>query len=90
MTYKTVDVRLIKQDRIIYTGNQSNAIWWVEDILQAVTDFSLQSELNTMQVESTDGLNPESVWFDKGIIPLYFVNLLLKPHGMEMIEHATN
>lgn len=89
MTYKTVDIRLIKEDRIIYTGNQSNAIWWVEDILQAITKTSLQNELNIMQVESRDGLNPDSIWFDKGTIPLYFVNLILKQHGMEMIEHET-
>lgn len=87
MTYKTVDIRLIKEDRIIYTGNQSNAIWWVEDILQAITNTSLQNELNTMQTESRDSLNPDSIWFDKGTIPLYFVNLILKQHGMEMIEH---
>lgn len=81
MTYRTVDIRLIKEDRIIYTGNQSNATRWIEDILQAITDFSLQNELNNMQVESTSSMNPHSIWFDKGTIPLYFVNLLLRPYG---------
>lgn len=90
MTYKTVDVRLIKDDRIIYSGNQNNATKYVEDILQAITNFSLQNELNTMQIESGEGFNPKSKWFDKGDFPLYFVNLLLKPYGMEMVEYETN
>lgn len=84
---RTVDIRLIKADRTIYTGSQENAISWIQDILDAVSDFSLKNELNTMQVESHNGMTVDSVWFRKDTIPLYFINLLLKDYDMKFVEH---
>ena len=61
----------------------SKAISWLDDMLEAVTSFSLVSALNAIQAECNLDKDPEP-FPNKYAMPLCIVNLVLKEYGLEL------
>ena len=63
----------------------SKALYWLDDMLDAVKGFSLFSALNEIQTECN--LDKENPMFPKKTeMPLCILNLVLKEHGLELEE----
>ena len=64
---------------------KSKALYWLDDMLDAVKGFSLLSALNDIQVECN--LDKEHPPFpNKTEMPLCILNLVLKEHGLRLEE----
>lgn len=64
---------------------KSNALYWLDDMLDAVKGFSLFTALNGIQAECN--LDKEHPPFPSKLeMPLCIVNLVLKEHGLELEE----
>lgn len=77
---------------ILYRDKKEDLIRLADGILNAITGFSLISELNTMQAEAhanedcIEGDTPNRTVFDnKFEIPSYFINLVLKDYKMKVL-----
>ena len=64
---------------------ESKALYWLDDMLDAVKGFSLFSALNDIQAECNLGKDPEP-FPSKTEMPLCILNLVLKEHGLELKE----
>ena len=64
---------------------KSKALYWLDDMLDAVKGFSLFSALNEIQTECN--LGKENPMFPKKTeMPLCILNLVLKEHGLKLEE----
>lgn len=64
---------------------KSKALYWLDDMLDAVKGFSLFAALNDIQAECN--LDKEHPLFpNKTEMPLCILNLVLKEHGLELEE----
>lgn len=61
------------------------ALHWLDDMLNAVKGCSLFEELNEIQAECNQGLDPQP-FPKKTEMPLCILNLVLKEHGLELKE----
>lgn len=64
---------------------KSKALYWLDDMLDAVKEFSLFKALSDIQAECNLGRDPEP-FPDKTEMPLCILNLVLKEHGLELEE----
>lgn len=64
---------------------KARALYWLDDMLDAVKGFSLFSALNEIQTECN--LGKENPMFPKKTeMPLCILNLVLKEHGLKLEE----
>lgn len=67
------------------TTAKAEALYWLDDMLDAVKGFSLFSALNEIQTECN--LGKENPMFPKKTeMPLCILNLVLKEHGLKLEE----
>lgn len=64
---------------------KAKALYWLDDMLDAVKGFSLFSALNDIQAECNLDKDPEP-FPSKTEMPLCILNLVLKEHGLELEE----
>lgn len=64
---------------------KSKALYWLDDMLDAVKGFSLFSALNAIQAECNLDRDPEP-FPSKTEMPLCILNLVLKEHGLKLEE----
>ena len=64
---------------------KSKALYWLDDMLDAVKGFSLFSALNKIQAECNLDKDPKP-FPSKTEMPLCILNLVLKEHGLELEE----
>lgn len=72
------------EDCLIYRDTKESIIALADCILRATTKFSLMNALNEMQIESGER-SFNSVFASKYTIPLYFINLVCRPRGIEIL-----
>lgn len=64
---------------------KSKALYWLDDMLDAVKGFSLFAALNRIQAECNLDRDPKP-FPSKTEMPLCILNLVLKEHGLELKE----
>lgn len=64
---------------------KSKALYWLDDLLDAVKRFSLFTALNDIQAECNLDKDPEP-FPAKTEMPLCILNLVLKEHGLRLEE----
>lgn len=64
---------------------KSKALYWLDDMLDAVKGFSLFAALNRIQAECNLDRDPKP-FPSKTEMPLCLLNLVLKEHGLELKE----
>lgn len=64
---------------------KSKALYWLDDMLDAVKGFSLFTALDEIQVECNLDKDPEP-FPSKTKMPLCLLNLVLKEHGLKLEE----
>ena len=64
---------------------KSKALYWLDDMLDAVKGFSLFTALNRIQAECNLDKDPKP-FPSKTKMPLCILNLVLKEHGLRLEE----
>lgn len=80
---------VVKNGKLLYEGDTpKEVILWADNMLTTFQDFSLMNELNEMQGHAGANLwakEDDQTRFDnKYEIPLYFINLVLKEHNIQI------
>jgi hypothetical protein len=65
--------------------SKSKALYWLDDMLDAVKGFSLFTELNRLQAECNLDKDPKP-FPNKTEIPLCILNLVLREHRLKLEE----
>lgn len=80
---------IVGNGKVLYEGDTpKEVILWTENMLSAFKNYSLMNELNEMQGHAGANLwakEEDATLFDnKYEIPLYFINLVLKEHNIQI------
>ena len=81
-------LRTISPDpyKLYASDSMSDMLDFIDQMLEAITHFSLLSKLNDIQ-SYCGGQDEGSVFYNKATIPLIIINLVLKEYGIEIVEN---